>query len=76
MKSAVQQARLGVDERMHALKRLDDQARRLEKSASGPSFDAFVAMREINRFPSADALCSDGKAMRSRADGELRGRIG
>jgi hypothetical protein len=29
---------------MRALKRLDDQARRLEKSAnSGPSFDAFVA---------------------------------
>ena len=43
LKSAVQQAKLGVDERMHALKRLDDQARRLEKFASGPSFDAFVA---------------------------------
>ena len=43
LKSAVQQAKLGADERMHALKRLDDQARRLEVSARGPSFDAFVA---------------------------------
>jgi hypothetical protein len=48
LKSAVQQARLGVDERMHALKRLDVQARRLEKSASGPSFDAFVADKSVS----------------------------
>jgi hypothetical protein len=43
LKSAVQQAKLGADERMRAIKRLDDQARRLETSADGPSFDAFVA---------------------------------
>jgi len=43
LKSAVQQAKLGADERMNALKRLDDQARRLEASARGPSFDAFAA---------------------------------
>lgn len=43
MKSAVQNAKLGRDEAMLAFKRLDDQARRLERSASGPSFDAFVA---------------------------------
>jgi hypothetical protein len=44
LKSAVQQAKLGADERMTALKRLDDQARRLEASTkTGPSFDAFVA---------------------------------
>jgi uncharacterized protein DUF763 len=29
---------------MQALKRLDDQARRLEQTATGPSFDAFVAV--------------------------------
>ena len=41
LKSAVQQAKLGSDERMRALKRLDDQARQLEKSATGgPSFVA------------------------------------
>ncbi len=43
LKAAVQQASLGRDEQMQALKRLDDQARRLEKSATGPSFDGFVA---------------------------------
>jgi hypothetical protein len=43
LKSAVQQAKLGADERMNALKRLDDQARRLEASSRGPSFDTFVA---------------------------------
>ncbi len=43
MKSAVQNAKLGRDEEMQALKRLDDQARRLERTARGPSFDAFVA---------------------------------
>jgi hypothetical protein len=44
LKSAVQQAKLGADERMNALQRLDDQARRLEKAMKdGPSFDVFVA---------------------------------
>jgi hypothetical protein len=48
LKSAIQQAKLGSDERMQALKRLDDQARRLEKSAGGPSFEAFVANERGN----------------------------
>ncbi len=43
LKSAVQNARLGHSEELQALKRLDDQARRLERTADGPSFDAFVA---------------------------------
>ncbi|HEX7921677.1 MAG TPA: DUF763 domain-containing protein, partial [Bradyrhizobium sp.] len=43
LKSAVRQANLGRDEELQALKRLDDQARRLELTATGPSFDAFVA---------------------------------
>ena len=48
LKSAVQQAKLGREEEMQALKRLDDQARGLERTATGPSFDAFVA-RERNQ---------------------------
>jgi uncharacterized protein len=47
LKSAVQRAKLGSEERMQALQRLDDQARRLEKSVSGPSFDAFLASERI-----------------------------
>src|SRR5664279_3117505 len=43
LKSAVQHARLGRDEELGALKRLDDQARRLERSAQGPSLDSFIA---------------------------------
>lgn len=43
IKSAVCKARLGRDEEMQALKRIDDQARRLEATADGPSFGAFVA---------------------------------
>lgn len=43
MKAAVQKARLGSVEELGALKRLDDQARALERDATGPSFGAFVA---------------------------------
>jgi hypothetical protein len=43
LKSALQNARLGRDEEMQALKRLDDQARRLERFAQGPSLEAFIA---------------------------------
>jgi hypothetical protein len=43
MKSAVRNAKLGRDEEMQALKRLDDQARRLEWTAQGPSLESFIA---------------------------------
>lgn len=47
LKSAIQKAKLGRDEALQAIRRLDDQARRLERSATGPSVDAFIA-RERN----------------------------
>jgi hypothetical protein len=52
LKAAVANAKLGRDEEMQALKRLDDQARRLERTAQeptngepaeGPSLEAFIA---------------------------------
>ena len=43
LKSAVQAARLGNEERLLALQRLDAQARRLEQHASGPSVADFIA---------------------------------
>jgi len=43
LKSAVQNAKLGRDEAMQALKRLDDQSRQLERTAQGPSLEAFIA---------------------------------
>ncbi|MGH6740894.1 MAG: DUF763 domain-containing protein [Bradyrhizobium sp.] len=51
LKSAVQRARMGNDERLDALKRLDDQARRLERFASGPSVQS-VIVEERRRSPS------------------------
>jgi hypothetical protein len=71
LKSAVRQAKLGGEERMNALKRLDEQARRLEATARDPSFDAFVAA-ERNRSPSLDGRSifgweSDVAAKTSRA---------
>jgi uncharacterized protein len=43
LKGAVARAKLGSDEKLGALKRLDDQARRLEQVVSGPSVEAFIA---------------------------------
>ena len=42
MKSAVEAASLGNDEKLDAIRRLDAQARRLEQTADGPSLDAFI----------------------------------
>lgn len=53
MKSAVRNAKLNRDEEFGALKRLDDQARRLEKVATGPSLHAFTA-NERAASPSLD----------------------
>jgi hypothetical protein len=47
----VQKAKLGRDEEMQALKRLDNQARQLERTATGPSFETFVAL-ERTKSPS------------------------
>jgi len=51
LKSAVENARLGRDEALGALKRLDDQARLLERTATGPSVPDLIAQE---RFASPD----------------------
>jgi hypothetical protein len=43
MKSAVRKAKLGNEEELSAIQRLDDQARRLERNATGPSVAALIA---------------------------------
>jgi hypothetical protein len=43
MKEAVAAAKLGQDEKLAAIRRLDQQARRLEATATGPSVEALVA---------------------------------
>jgi hypothetical protein len=43
LKSAVRNAKLGREEELAALRRLDAQARRLESTANGPSVDEYIA---------------------------------
>jgi len=43
MKTAVQKAKLGEDDRLAALKRLDEEARRVERRAAGPSLSGVIA---------------------------------
>jgi len=43
LKSAVRNAKFGREEELAALKRLDDQARLLDRHTSGPSVDALIA---------------------------------
>jgi hypothetical protein len=43
LKTAVASAKLGNEERLDAIRRLDQQARRLERHTTGPSFSEFVA---------------------------------
>ena len=43
LKSAVEKAKLGQDEKLGAIRRLDAQARRLERHVGGPSFERYMA---------------------------------
>jgi hypothetical protein len=43
LKTAVQNARLGREEEMQAIRRLDDQARRLERTAEGRLVESYIA---------------------------------
>ncbi|HYD38917.1 MAG TPA: DUF763 domain-containing protein [Allosphingosinicella sp.] len=43
LKAAIGQAKLGNDEKLGAIRRLDEQARRLEAYVGGPSFEAVMA---------------------------------
>jgi uncharacterized protein len=51
LKSAVRKAALGHEEELAAIRRLDQQARRLESFANGPSLEAYIS-RERGRSPS------------------------
>jgi hypothetical protein len=48
LKSAVVKAKLGQEEELGALRRLDAQARRLERHVSGPSVEAHIAKERAN----------------------------
>jgi hypothetical protein len=71
LKSAVENAKLGRDEQIETLKRLDDQARKLERGANGSSLDAFIA-GERQRSPDLDGRSVFGW----EKDLATRGKIG
>jgi hypothetical protein len=48
LRQAVDSAKLGNDDKLSAIQRLDDQARALEASAQGPDFDAHLAQEREN----------------------------
>ena len=48
LKSALARAKLGRDEELSALRRLDNQARQVEGLVSGPSTEAFIAQERQN----------------------------
>jgi len=52
MKSAVQKAKLGQNEELAAIRRLDDQARQLEQYATGPSVEKLIdnEMRQSHSY--------------------------
>jgi hypothetical protein len=72
LKSAVQKARLGRDEEMQALKRLDDQARRLERTATGPTLEAHME-NERNASPFLDGRSVFGWEANLSAHRQRRG---
>jgi hypothetical protein len=43
LKSAVQRAKLGQDEQLAALQKLDEESRKLERAAKGPTFEGLLA---------------------------------
>ena len=72
LKSAVQKARLGGDEEMQALKRLDDQARRLERTATGPTLETHME-NERNASPFLDGRSVFGWEANLSAHRQRRG---
>jgi hypothetical protein len=77
LRDAVDRARLGNDDRLAAMKRLDEQARVLERVANEPDFDAFVqAERARSRSLAGRSVHDDrrrSRAVRDRKQPSLPG---
>jgi hypothetical protein len=76
LKSAVQKAKLGQQEELGALQRLDDQARRLERHASGPSVEALIAeeRRQSSGYGGRSVFGWEGGAAPTGAKGDIHRR--
>ena len=64
LKSAVARAKLGNEDRLETLRRLDEQARRLERRVAGPSLGEFVAeeMRRSHEYGGRSVFGWEGAA--------------
>jgi hypothetical protein len=71
LKVALENARLGNDERLAAIRRLDAQARRLERTAAAPSFEAHLAHERAS-----SQRCGGRVASARRPGGARRGHAG
>ena len=78
LKTALESARLGNDERLDAIRRLDAQARRLERTAAAPSFETHLAYErarsQLYAGRAASGRAPDGAGRRraaSRDSGQL-----
>jgi hypothetical protein len=68
LKSAVHAAKLGASEELQALQRLDAEARRLERHARGPSFEAIIAdERARSHLYGGRTVFGEAKPERARA---------
>jgi hypothetical protein len=74
LKRAMQQAKLGHDEQLQAIRRLDEQARRLESLGSGPTLEAhLVAERAASaRYGGQSMLGKETRAPASRRSHRAR----
>src|ERR1700749_4378774 len=77
MKSAVQKAKLGRDEEMQAIQRLDEQARALESAAVGPSTEAIFAREQVasHRYGGRSVFGWEKDLTQPKAAGSSRSKI-
>ncbi len=74
MKSAVRQAKLGRDEELAALRRLDEQARMLERHAGGPSVQELIAQeRERSHSYGGRSIFGDEPPPAAKPDAAITG---
>ena len=74
MKAAVRKAKLGQSEELAAIRRLDDEARRLEAEARGPSVEALFAEERARSYAFRRHERVRSRARRPEATNRLRGR--
>ena len=69
LKSAVDRAKLGNADRLHAIQRLDREARTLERAASGPAFDEYIRSQRAKSpdYEANDAARRSGVAAKHNA---------